>query len=37
MRGADGAGLAATQVGGLQRIFVYRLDEDGEERPPGWS
>ncbi len=25
---ADGAGLAATQVGVLRRIFVYRLGED---------
>src|SRR5262249_36322951 len=28
MRDADGAGLAATQVGVLRRVFVYRL-EDG--------
>jgi peptide deformylase len=33
MRGADGAGLAATQVGSLQRVFVYRLPDDADEAP----
>jgi peptide deformylase len=30
MEGADGAGLAATQVGVLRRVFVMRGAEDGE-------
>jgi peptide deformylase len=30
MEGADGAGLAATQVGVLRRVFVMRVSEDGE-------
>jgi peptide deformylase len=30
MEGADGAGLAATQVGVLRRVFVMRADENGE-------
>jgi peptide deformylase len=30
MKGADGAGLAATQVGVLRRVFVMRADENGE-------
>jgi peptide deformylase len=30
MRGADGAGLAATQVGSLRRVFVYRLPDDDD-------
>jgi peptide deformylase len=29
MEGADGAGLAATQVGVLRRVFVLRAGEDG--------
>jgi peptide deformylase len=29
MQGADGAGLAATQVGVLRRVFVMRIDENG--------
>jgi peptide deformylase len=33
MVGADGAGLAATQVGNLQRVFVYRLADDDENSP----
>jgi peptide deformylase len=33
MRDADGAGLAATQVGSLRRVFVYRLPDDEEEAP----
>jgi peptide deformylase len=33
MRGAEGAGLAATQVGSLRRVFVYRLPEDPEHAP----
>jgi peptide deformylase len=33
MEAADGAGLAATQVGGLQRVFVYRLDDDEDAAP----
>ena len=33
MRGADGAGLAATQVGSLQRVFVYRLPDDEDDAP----
>jgi peptide deformylase len=33
MRDADGAGLAATQVGGLQRVFVYRLADDEDLAP----
>jgi peptide deformylase len=33
MRGADGAGLAATQVGSLQRVFVYRLPDDEDDSP----
>jgi peptide deformylase len=33
MRGADGAGLAATQVGSLQRVFVYRLPDDEDAAP----
>ena len=30
MEGADGAGLAATQVGVLRRVFVMRASENGE-------
>jgi peptide deformylase len=30
MEGADGAGLAATQVGVLRRVFVMRVSEEGE-------
>jgi peptide deformylase len=30
MEGADGAGLAATQVGVLRRVFVMRTSEEGE-------
>jgi peptide deformylase len=30
MTGADGAGLAATQVGVLRRVFVIRLGENGD-------
>ena len=30
MEGADGAGLAATQIGVLRRVFVMRASEDGE-------
>src|SRR5213082_484238 len=30
MHDASGIGLAATQVGVLQRLFVFQLDEDGE-------
>ena len=30
MEGADGAGLAATQVGVLRRVFVVRASEEGE-------
>jgi len=33
MKGADGAGLAATQVGSLQRVFVYRLPDDEDDAP----
>jgi peptide deformylase len=33
MRDADGAGLAATQVGSLRRVFVYRLPDDEEDAP----
>lgn len=33
MRGADGAGLAATQVGSLRRVFVYRLPDDADDAP----
>lgn len=33
MKGADGAGLAATQVGSLRRVFVYRHPDDGEDAP----
>jgi peptide deformylase len=33
MRDADGAGLAATQVGSLRRVFVYRLPEDEDDAP----
>jgi peptide deformylase len=33
MKGADGAGLAATQVGSLRRVFVYRLPDDDEGAP----
>ena len=33
MRGADGAGLAATQVGSLRRVFVYRLPDDADNAP----
>ena len=33
MRGADGAGLAATQVGSLRRVFVYRLPDDEDNAP----
>ncbi len=33
MRGADGAGLAATQVGALRRVFVYRLPDDADDAP----
>lgn len=33
MRAADGAGLAATQVGSLQRVFVYRLPDDEDDAP----
>jgi len=33
MKGADGAGLAATQVGSLQRVFVYRLPDDDDDAP----
>ena len=33
MRGADGAGLAATQVGSLRRVFVYRLPDDEDAAP----
>jgi len=33
MRGADGAGLAATQVGSLRRVFVYRLPDDDDNAP----
>ena len=32
MADADGAGLAATQVGILRRLFVYRLPDDEEPR-----
>lgn len=34
MRDANGVGLAATQVGILQRVFVFQL-ESGEEDEPG--
>ncbi|WP_053225727.1 peptide deformylase [Solirubrobacter soli] len=33
MKGADGAGLAATQVGSLRRVFVYRLPDDEDDAP----
>jgi peptide deformylase len=33
MRRADGAGLAATQVGALRRVFVYRLPDDPDQAP----
>ncbi|MDA0183795.1 peptide deformylase [Solirubrobacter phytolaccae] len=33
MREADGAGLAATQVGSLRRVFVYRLPDDEDDAP----
>jgi peptide deformylase len=33
MRDAEGAGLAATQVGSLRRVFVYRLPDDEEDAP----
>ena len=33
MNGADGAGLAATQVGSLRRVFVYRLPDDEDDAP----
>jgi peptide deformylase len=33
MKDADGAGLAATQVGSLRRVFVYRLPDDEEDAP----
>jgi peptide deformylase len=33
MRDAEGAGLAATQVGSLRRVFVYRLPDDDDEEP----
>lgn len=33
MRAADGAGLAAPQVGSLRRVFVYRLPDDAEDAP----
>ena len=33
MKGADGAGLAATQVGSLRRVFVYRLPDDADTAP----
>ena len=33
MRRADGAGLAATQVGALRRVFVYRLPDDEDAAP----
>ena len=33
MRGADGAGLAAPQVGSLRRVFVYRLPDDEDDAP----
>jgi peptide deformylase len=33
MKGADGAGLAATQVGSLRRVFVYRLPDDDDDAP----
>jgi peptide deformylase len=33
MKGADGAGLAATQVGSLRRVFVYRLPDDADDAP----
>jgi peptide deformylase len=33
MRDADGAGLAATQVGSLRRVFVYRLSDDEDDAP----
>jgi peptide deformylase len=33
MRDADGAGLAATQVGSLRRVFVYRLPDDEDTAP----
>jgi peptide deformylase len=33
MQDADGAGLAATQVGSLRRVFVYRLPDDEDDAP----
>jgi peptide deformylase len=33
MMGADGAGLAAPQVGALRRVFVYRLPDDADDGP----
>src|SRR3954462_13575458 len=33
MRDAYGAGLAATQVGSLRRVFVYRLPDDADDAP----
>ncbi len=33
MNDADGAGLAATQVGSLRRVFVYRLPDDADDAP----
>jgi len=33
MDGADGAGLAATQVGVLRRVFVMRVGENGDTTP----
>jgi len=33
MKAADGAGLAATQVGSLRRVFVYRLPDDADGAP----
>src|ERR1700750_2610646 len=35
MLDADGAGLAATQVGILRRLFVYRLADDEQPRGVG--
>ena len=33
MNEAEGAGLAATQVGSLRRVFVYRLPDDEDDAP----
>src|ERR687895_1601475 len=33
MLDANGVGLAATQVGVLQRVFVFRPDREGESQP----